>query len=54
MPLHFFHFVSIFRSPGVVLIRESTQISSAIDELTLLWSASTPDELANRLVWIPL
>jgi hypothetical protein len=41
-------------SPGVILLREAISISTAIEELILIWSASEAEEWKGRLVWIPL
>ena len=55
MPGHFHRFVgSGVNSPGVILLREGISIATAIEELTLIWAASEPDEWVNRLLWIPL
>jgi len=54
MPLHFSRFVASAQSPGVILLREAIPISTAIEELALIWSASETAEWINRLVWIPL
>jgi hypothetical protein len=54
MPRHFQHFVAKATSPGVVLIRGGVSIAAAIDELTLIWSATEAEEWTNRLIWIPL
>ena len=54
MPGHFQHFVSAANSPGLILLREAIPIASAIEELVLIWSASSPEEWLNRLIWIPL
>jgi len=54
MPQHFQRFVTKATSPGVVLIRGGVSIGAAIEELTLIWSATEAEEWTNRLVWIPL
>jgi hypothetical protein len=54
MPLHFNRYVTGAQSPGVVLLREAIPISTAIEELALIWNASEAAEWINRLVWIPL
>jgi len=54
MPLHFNRHVTRAESPGVILLREAIPISTAIEELALIWSASEAAEWINRLVWIPL
>jgi len=54
MPVHFARFAAATRSPGVILLREALPISTAIEELLLIWSASDAEEWEGRLVWIPL
>jgi predicted nuclease of predicted toxin-antitoxin system len=40
MPRHFARFSASARSPGVILLREAIPISTAIEELILIWNAS--------------
>jgi hypothetical protein len=54
MPAHFTRFTSSAQSPGVILLRGATPISTAIEELVLIWSASEAEEWGGRLMWIPL
>lgn len=54
MPAHSARFSARAQSPGVILLREAIPISTAIEELVLIWSASEADEWKGRLVWIPL
>ncbi len=54
MPAHFTRFSSHARTPGVILLREAIPISTAIEELALIWNASEAEEWVNRIVWIPL
>jgi predicted nuclease of predicted toxin-antitoxin system len=54
MPVHFARFTSGAQSPGVILLREAIPISTAIEQLALIWNASEAEEWANRVVWIPL
>ena len=54
MPAHFARFTSESQSAGVILLREAIPISTAIEELILIWNASDAEEWTNRLVWIPL
>jgi len=54
MPRHFASFSAGVQSPGLILLREATPISAAIEELVLIWSASEAEEWKGRLVWIPL
>lgn len=54
MPAHFARFTIRAGSPGVILLREAIPISTVIEELLLIWSASEAEEWNDRLVWIPL
>jgi predicted nuclease of predicted toxin-antitoxin system len=54
MPWHFNRYVAGAESPGVILLRGAIPISTAIEELVLIWNASEAAEWVNRLVWIPL
>ncbi len=54
MPLYFSRHVARAQSPGVILLREAIPISTAIEELALIWNASEAAEWIDRLVWIPL
>jgi hypothetical protein len=54
MPFHFKRFVAGAQSPGVILLRKSSSISTAIEELALIWYASETEEWIDRLAWIPL
>src|SRR5215470_1963437 len=51
MPGHFARFAAGTRSPGVILLREAIPVSTAIEELLLIWSASDAEEWTGRLVW---
>src|SRR5438105_15914497 len=54
MPEHFARFSAGVQSPGLIVLREATPISIAIEELILIWSASEGEEWKGRLLWIPL
>ena len=54
MPAHFARFSVGVQGPGLILLREATPISTAIEELILIWNASDAEEWVDRLVWIPL
>ena len=54
MPRNFAGYSASARSPGVIVLREAIPIATAIEELVLIWSASTAEEWVDRLVWIPL
>jgi hypothetical protein len=54
MPAHFAEFLRAGnRSPGVLLISQAVPIVDAIDSLILVWSASWPSELENRIRYLP-
>jgi hypothetical protein len=54
MPTHFAEFLSAGRSsPGVFLVKQRTPLAAVIDELVLIWTASTPDDWTNQIVEIP-
>ena len=54
MPGHFARFAARTESCGVIILREGIPISTAIEELLLIWSASDSHEWRGRLLWIPL
>ena len=55
MPRHFADFLAIQRtSPGVLLVKQQTPLGSVIEDLLVIWVASTPDDWKNRIVVIPL
>ncbi len=39
--------------PGILLLRPSTSYRQIIDTLELIWFASTPEDLQDRLTYIP-
>jgi len=55
MPKHFAEVLSAGRSsPGVFLVKQRTPLAVIIDELVLVWTASTPEDWTNQIVEIPL
>ena len=54
MPGHFARYIREAFNPGVILFREAVPIATAIEKLTLIWSASDAEEWVGRLIWIPL
>jgi len=54
MPAHFAKYLAGAQSSGAILLREAIPISTAIDELVLIWGASDAEEWIGRLIWIPL
>jgi hypothetical protein len=53
MPVHFANFIANQDSPGLILIPQNLPIKLAIEELTLIWGASEPEEYANLITWLP-
>ena len=54
MPYHFGNFISRRPSPGVFIIPQRVEISTAIEELLLIWSASDAEEWTNLILYLPL
>jgi hypothetical protein len=55
MPRHFADFVQAHgSSPGVLLIPQYLPVREAIEELVLIWRASSAEEWADRILKIPL
>ena len=55
MPRHFAEFLATgVTSPGILLVKQQTPLASVIEDLVLIWTASTPEDWTNRIVTIPL
>lgn len=55
MPRYFTEFLAAgHSSPGVFLVKQHTPLAPIIDEIILVWTASEPEDWANRTVQIPL
>ena len=54
MPGHFGAFVESHRSAGVIVIPQHLPVSVAVDELLLIWSATSTEDWANRICYLPL
>jgi predicted nuclease of predicted toxin-antitoxin system len=54
MPDHFRRFIERQASPGVILIPQKLPLSSAIEELLIIWLASEPEEWINQIRFLPL
>jgi hypothetical protein len=55
MPAHFRAFRNAGKhSPGVVLVPQTLDLATAIDEILTIWLASDAADWENRLVWMPL
>lgn len=54
MPSEFARFLTEGRSPGVIAVPQYLSVSSAVEDLLLIWSATDRDEWVNRIVRLPL
>jgi hypothetical protein len=53
MSVHFRQFTAAQESPGVLLIPPSRSIGAAIEGLLFVWLAWTPEDVYNRVRWLP-
>lgn len=53
MPIHFANFLTENTSYGVLIIPQDVSMIEAIDNIILIWSASTMEEWINRIVYLP-
>jgi hypothetical protein len=53
MSVHFQNFVTRRDSPGVLLIPASRSIGAAIEGLLFVWLNWTPENVRNRISWLP-
>jgi len=53
MSVHFQNFIATRESPGVLLIPSSRSIGAAIEGLLFVWLNWTPEDLRNRVSWLP-
>jgi predicted nuclease of predicted toxin-antitoxin system len=54
MPIYFGRFIEKYKSPGLIIISQKTNILSAIEELILIWIASEAEEYVNSILAIPM
>lgn len=54
MPLEFAQFITNARSSGVIIVSRKLPIELAIEELLLIWAASSAAEWVNRIAKLPL
>jgi hypothetical protein len=55
MPRHFADFIAKGgASPGLLIVPQRTATGAAIEELLLIWTASSEEEWLNRIVVLPL
>jgi hypothetical protein len=54
MPRHFGEFAASHRSAGVIIVPQHLPVSVVVDELHLVWGATTPEDWTNRICHLPL
>ena len=54
MPRHFEEFISTSEHPGLIVVRQSLAVRDVVDDLTLIWSLTRPEEWINRLMYLPI
>lgn len=54
MPIHFTNFISTHESAGVILIAQRGSLIEAIDDLVLIWEATSAEDWKNQLAYLPL
>lgn len=54
MPSEFAEFITINQSSGVIIVSRKLPIEVAIEELLLIWAASTAEEWVDRIAKLPL
>jgi hypothetical protein len=54
MPGHFAYFITKETSPGVIIVPQKLAISTAVDDLVLIWAASQAEEWIDRIQSLPL
>ena len=54
MPRHVGEFAESNRSAGVIIVPQHLPVSVVVDELHLVWSATSPEEWTNRICYLPL
>jgi hypothetical protein len=54
MPAEFAQFITTQRSSGVLIVSQRVPIDIVIEELIIIWSASSAEEWGDRIAKIPL
>jgi hypothetical protein len=53
-PAHFARFTEAQSSPGLIIVSQDADIGAVIEDLLLIWAASTFEELRLKIGFIPL
>ena len=54
MPTHFARFTESRSSPGLILVAQEIDIGTAIEDLLLIWAASSLEEWRDKIGFVPL
>ncbi|HMD97473.1 MAG TPA: DUF5615 family PIN-like protein [Terriglobia bacterium] len=54
MPAHFTRFTATQSSPGLIVVSQEIDIGTAIEDLLLIWAASTLEEWRDKVGFVPL
>ena len=54
MPYHFAEFIQTETCYGLLIAPQSLNLNVVVDELLMIWTASTVEEWINRIVYLPL
>ena len=54
MPGHIYRFLETRESTGLILIPQFWPIGRSIEELHIVWACAEPEDLRNRIIYVPL
>jgi len=54
MPGHFARFIETQLSPGLIVVSQEFDVAAAIDDLLLIWAASTSEEWQDKIGFVPI
>jgi hypothetical protein len=54
MPDHFAMFIAKQTSSGVIMVPQRLSVGEVVDDLSLIWRASSAEEWQNRIASLPL
>ena len=54
MPHHFATFLQSQTSTGLLIVPQHLPLAAVVEDLLLIWSASSPEEWVNRICYLPL
>ena len=54
MSIHFAGFIQTSTSYGVLIVPQTLSVNVVIDEILMIWIASTVEEWIDRIAYLPL